>query len=180
MEIVTNRIVLRPILVEDVYDIFEYSRETNVGANAGWKPHESLEESLQVMKTLFINKENIFGIILQETGKLIGTVGLVADPKRKNDNVKMLGYAMGEAYWGKGYMTEAAKALVVHGFKTIQLTLISAYCYSFNFRSQRVLSKLGFKYEGRLTLCEKIYNGNIYDNECYALSPEAFNDIYLA
>ena len=179
MEIITNRLVLRPITADDVYDIFEYSKGPNVGPNAGWKPHENLEESFQVIQDIFLNKENVFGIVLKETGKLIGSVGLVDDKKRDNDAVKMLGYAIGEKYWGNGYMTEAAKAVVLHGFKTINIALISAYCYSFNTRSQGVLNKLGFQYEGKLALCEKIYDGNVYDNECFALWPEELNSLYL-
>lgn len=179
VEIITKRLILRPIITDDVYDVFEYSKEPNVGPNAGWKPHESIEESLQVMQDIFINKENVFGIVLKKTGKLIGSVGLIDDKKRENDAVKMLGYAIGEKYWGQGYMTEAGKAVVLHGFKIINLALISAYCYSSNTRSQGVLNKLGFQYEGKLALCEKIYDGSVYDNECFALWPEELNSLYL-
>lgn len=48
----------------------------------------------------------------------------------------------------------------------------SAYCYPFNSRSKNVIKKLGFAYEGTLKLCEKLYNGKVYDNECYALTKE--------
>lgn len=66
-------------------------------------------------------------------------------------------------------MTEAAAAVTNYGFKTLNLDLISAYCYPHNKRSQNVLKKLGFKYEGTLSLCEKSYIGTVYDDECYAL-----------
>ena len=39
VEIITKRLILRPIITDDVYDVFEYSKEPNVGPNAGWKPH---------------------------------------------------------------------------------------------------------------------------------------------
>ncbi len=81
VEIITKRLILRPIITDDVYDVFEYSKEPNVGLNAGWKPHESIEESLQVMQDIFINKENVFGIVLKKTGNLIGSVGLIDDKK---------------------------------------------------------------------------------------------------
>lgn len=51
----------------------------------------------------------------------------------------------------------------------MNLDLISAYCYPFNSRSKSVIKKLGFKYEGTLKLCEKLYDGKVYDNEWYAL-----------
>ena len=170
MRIETKRLILRPITIDDADDIFEYSRTANVGPNAGWKPHENRAETLEIMKLLFLDKENVFGIVLQDTGRLIGSLGLIDDPKRENDNVRMLGYAIGEAYWGHGFMTEAVKALTGYGFAALRLDLISAYCYPQNARSRRVLVKCGFTYEGTLKLAEKIYNGNVYDNECWALS----------
>ena len=120
---------------------------------------------------VFVGKEGVFAIVVKETGKLIGTIGLIDDPKRECSGSRMLGYALGEAYWGHGYMTEASQALVHYGMNVLQLRLISAYCYPFNERSKRVLTKLGFQYEGRLALCEELYNGAVYDHECYVLMP---------
>lgn len=169
MEIVTQRLLLRPILQSDDHDIYTYSKGANVGPNAGWKPHESIEETRKIMKAVFLDKEDIFGIILLTTGKLIGSLGLMEDPKRENDKAKMLGYALSELYWGNGYMSEAANAVVRYGFAELKLDLISAYCYPHNERSKGVLKKLGFHYEGTLCKCEKLYNGKVYDNDCYVL-----------
>lgn len=169
MTIETSRLILRSITKNDAEDIFEYSKGTNVGPNAGWKPHEAIEETCQIIELIFLDKENVYGIILKESGKLIGSIGLINDPKREYDRVKMLGYAIGEKYWGKGYMTEASKAVIQHGFSTLNLDIISAYCYPFNEKSKNVLRKLGFQYEGTLSLCEKLYNGQLLDHECYTL-----------
>lgn len=165
----TYRLILRPTLHGDAADIFEYACGENVGVHAGWKAHETIEETRQVMDSIFIDKENVFAVVLKENGKVIGSVGLIDDPKRRYDRVRMIGYALGEAYWGLGYMTEAAKAVVEMGFKTIDLAMISAYCYPYNERSRGILRKLGFEYEGTLSLCEKSINGDILDNECYSL-----------
>ncbi|MEG1607370.1 MAG: GNAT family N-acetyltransferase [Mucinivorans sp.] len=54
---------------------------------------------------------------------------------------------MGEPYWGYGYMTEAARAVISYGFETLGLDLISAYCYPHNVRSKGVLQKCGMSYE---------------------------------
>ena len=95
--------------------------------------------------------------------------GLIEDPKRENDEVKMIGYAISEKHWGKGYMTESVKAVIEYAFTNLPITLISAYCYPFNNRSQRVLEKCGFEYEGTLKNAEKRYDGKICDNKCYAI-----------
>lgn len=165
----TERLCLRPVRTSDADDIYEYSKNENVGPNAGWKPHENIDETRALMDLIFLGKENVFGIVLKETNKLIGSIGLIDDPKRENDQTRMIGYAIGYTYWGNGYTTEAAQALLQYGFETLGLDLISAYCYPFNERSKRVIAKLGFAYEGKLSLCEKLYNGEVYDNECYAL-----------
>ena len=165
----TERLILRPLKESDDAAIFEYSKNPNVGPNAGWKPHESIEETREIMKTVFLDKEGVFGIVLRETGKLFGSIGLVSDAKRENDKARMLGYAIGEEYWGHGYITEAAHALIEFGFNELKLDLISAYCFPFNARSKRVLEKLGLKYEGRLAQSDVRFDGIILDNECFAL-----------
>lgn len=169
MMIETARLLLRPITESDAAEIYEYAKEAHVGPNAGWKPHDTLEETRAIMPLVFLDKEAVFGIVLKESGRLIGSIGLIDDPKRENDRARMLGYGIGEAYWGKGYMTEAAKAILRYGFETMEVDLISAYCYPFNARSRNVLLKIGFQYEGTLSLCEKRYDGEVLDNECYAL-----------
>lgn len=169
MILYTERLILRPINLEDANDIFEYASGPNVGLNAGWKPHENIEETIELINLLFLGKEDIFGIVLKESEKLIGTIGLIKDPKRENEKARMLGYAIGEIYWGFGYTTEAAKAVVKYGFEFCGYNLISAYRYPHNSRSGRVLEKCGFTYEGTLKQCEKLYNGEIMDNMCYSL-----------
>lgn len=164
----TDRLILRPTLMRDAEDIFEYASANNVGVHAGWKQHETIEETKQIIETVF-SEDNVFALVLKESNKVIGSIGLIADPKRAYDRVRMIGYALGEAYWGRGYMSEAAKAMVDYGFETLDLLMISAYCYPSNERSRAVLKKLDFAYEGTLSLCEKSISGEALDNECYAL-----------
>lgn len=169
MVIETQRLVLRPIVERDAEAIYEYAQKANVGPNAGWKPHDTIEETREIMPLIFLDQKGVFGIVERESGKLIGSIGLIGDPKREHRRTRMLGYAIGEAHWGKGYMTEAAKAILEYGFDALDVDLISAYCYPFNERSRSVLLKVGFKYEGTLSLCEKRYDGEVLDHECYAL-----------
>ena len=165
----TKRLILRPLKISDLDDVFNYSCTPNVGLNAGWKPHESKEETLEIMNAIFLNKETVWGIEQKETGRIIGSIGLIDDPKREYDKVKMVGYAIGEAYWGNGFMTEAINKVIRFAFEELLLLAISAYCFPFNQRSKNIIKKCNFDYEGTLKMAEKIFNGNIYDNECYLL-----------
>ena len=78
MVLTTERLLLRPILPSDAADMFEYSCHPEVGPNAGWKPHETLEETHPILKEIFLDQEDIFGIQLQTSGKLVGSIGPVS------------------------------------------------------------------------------------------------------
>lgn len=167
----TQRLLLRSIEAGDLADIHAYSREAHVGPAAGWKPHESLDETRAFMDT-FGALDGVFAIVLTETGRVIGTIGLVADARRPLDDVRMLGYAMGEAYWGRGYMTEVARAVLRFGFEERGLALVSAYCYPHNVGSARVLDKCGFTREGCLRRSERLWDGTVLDEYAFSLTRE--------
>jgi ribosomal-protein-alanine N-acetyltransferase len=61
-----------------------------------------------------------------------------------------MGYALHPDYWGKGYATEAAQAIVNFGFKHLKMHRIWATCDVKNKASEKILKKCGMKKEGRL------------------------------
>ena len=162
----TVRLLIRPFQEEDADAFFACCQNPNLGNNAGWAPHKTIEESREILQNVFIGQENIWAMILKDTQQLIGSIGIVPDPKRENPQVRMLGYWLDEAHWGKGYMTEAVQAILNYGFNELQLSLITANCYPHNKRSQQVLERNGFIYEGVLHQAVLTYNGNIFDHLC--------------
>ncbi|MGE4214349.1 MAG: GNAT family N-acetyltransferase [Anaerotignaceae bacterium] len=171
-EIITERLILRPIVINDLEDIFEYSKHPLVGPDAGWKPHESKSETMDIMKTIFIDKDSVWGIETKESKKIIGSVGLIEDPKRENKQAMMLGYAIAYEQWGKGITTEASRSVIDYGFKELGLSLISVCCYAYNGRSRGVIKKCGFKYEGTMRQAEERFDGKIFDSEIYSITKE--------
>lgn len=167
--ICTQRLLLRPFEEKDTEIFFSCCRNPNIGSNAGWAPHRTLEESHRILKERFMGQEGVWAIILKDTQRLIGSVGIVPDPKRENPQVRMLGYWLNEAYWGKGYMTEAVQSVIDYGFEKLDLSLITANCYPHNKRSQAVLKRNGFIYEGILHRAELTYDGNTHDHLCFYL-----------
>ena len=166
----TERLLLRPFRESDAEAFFKCCQNPNIGNNAGWKPHRSLEESQEILRSVFISPPGIWAIILKEDGRLIGSVGIIPDSKRENPQARMLGYWLDESHWGKGYMTEAVQSVLDYGFNTLQLNLITANCYPHNERSQQVLKRHGFIYEGTLYQVELTYDGHLYDHQCYYLA----------
>mgnify|MGYP000849087845 CR=1 FL=1 len=173
----TERLILQDWSEGDADDLYEYAKNPNVGPHGGWKPHESREESLEIIKTLFLGKYDCWAIVYKENGKVIGTIGYEPDTKRPNIACKELGYAIGEEYWGKGLMTEAAKAVIRHGFEELGLDMISVYRNPANTRSGRVIEKCGFTYEGTLRMANKIYDGTIRDVACYSMTKDEFESL---
>ena len=166
----TERLLLRPFRKSDAEAFFKCCQNPNIGNNAGWRPHGSLEESQEILRSVFISQSGIWAIILKEDGRLIGSVGIIPDPKRENPQARMLGYWLDESHWGKGYMTEAVQSVLDYGFNILQLSLITANCYPHNERSQQVLKRHGFIYEGTLHQAELTYDGHLYDHQCYYLT----------
>ena len=108
----TVRLLIRPFQEEDADAFFACCQNPNLGNNAGWAPHKTIEESREILQNVFIGQENIWAMILKDAQQLIGSIGIVPDPKRENPQVRMLGYWLDEAHWGKGYMTEAVQAIL--------------------------------------------------------------------
>lgn len=66
-----------------------------MGPPAGWKPHESIEESRNILK-MFAKWGNHWAVTKREEDKMVGSIGLVEGERRKNPHVRMLGYALAE------------------------------------------------------------------------------------
>ena len=89
-----------------------------------------------------------WGLALRDTNILIGTVTLF---HLNLDNARAeIGYALGSAYWGKGYMNEALTALIVHAFEVLNMRRLEADVDPRNTPSVRTLERLGFQREGFL------------------------------
>jgi RimJ/RimL family protein N-acetyltransferase len=87
-------------------------------------------------------------ITLRSNGQFIGNCGIRGTPHKSWE--AEIGYELDSRYWGQGYATEAAQALLTFGFNELHLHRIWAYCIADNVGSARVLQKIGMRFEGRL------------------------------
>lgn len=172
-EIFTERLHLTPWTdsKEDAEGLYLYAKDPDVGPRAGWKPHESVEESMEIIRELFI-PHNVWAIREKDTEKIIGSIGLENDRRREDVNSKELGYSLAKESWGKGYMTEAAMAVMDYGFREFNLTVMAICTSPENKRSQRVIEKCGFKYEGCQRRGYHIYDDTDRDNLVYSILRE--------
>lgn len=165
----TERLILRPFSPRDLDDFYEYARNPNVGPNAGWKPHESREESQEILARIIEGGE-VWALECKENHSVIGSAGLHADKRREGVNARMLGYVLSEDYWGRGLMAEAAGRIMRHAFEELGVDILSVYHYPHNRRSKRVIEKCGFSYEGTLRQGSRIFDGTVYDSVCYSIT----------
>lgn len=148
----TPRLMLREILPTDDTAMFVLDSDPEVHQFLGNKPVKNIEEVKKVIQ--FIRQQYIdngigrWAVVEKGSGNFVGWAGLklITEPINNKTNYYDLGYRLIKNYWGKGYATEAAKALVSYGFEQMKLESIYGMCDSLNQSSRNVLQKAGLKY----------------------------------
>lgn len=146
----TDRLILRPWKETDVEDFYEYASVEGVGEMAGWKHHESLAVSENILQS-FISEKNVFALVYKENNKVIGSLGLHNswannEPEYKDLKQKEIGYVLAKGYWGKGLVPEAVKAVIDYCFNDCNLDALTVGHFTTNHQSKRVIEKCGFMF----------------------------------
>lgn len=142
----TERLILRKWTEADADSLFEYAKDPDVGPIAGWPAHKSVTESLGIIRNVF-NGAECYAICEKGNPKAIGAIELKLNGHTEmtdRDDACELGYWLGKPFWGRGYMPEAARELIRHGFEDLGMTTIWCGYYDGNQKSKRVQEKLGF------------------------------------
>ena len=180
----TERLILRGWKRRDAAALYDYARDPQVGPNAGWKPHAGVGESRMIITSLF-QQNTTWAITLKPdfaegvpADPPIGSIGFETDAYRPNINSREMGYSLSRAFWGRGIMTEAARRLLAYGFEELDLSSVMIRTGEANERSQRVISKCGFRYEGTLRQCYRMYDGQIRDSRVYSMLRGEYQELY--
>ncbi len=145
--LITKRLYLRALKPTDLKAFNAYAKKPHIGPAAGWKPHESLEESRKILN-MMIHESEVWGITLIDDDTLIGTIGLhVRHFDNAMANRKEIGYVLDDKYWHQGLMTEAVLKVIAYGFDTLELDEIECGHHKDNLRSKRVIEKTNFIYD---------------------------------
>ncbi len=166
----TERLILRPWMLSDAEDMFEYAKDPDVGPMAGWLPHKDIEESRRVIKG-FIKGRFTFAIEFE--GRVIGSIGIepydeVDCTEFVNTRARMLGFVLSRDYWGRGIMPEAAEEVIRYCFEEMRMDILLCGYYPRNSRSARVQEKCGFRHYKSTT--HKTSYGKIEDAQLNILS----------
>ena len=157
----TVRITLRPWLETDAKALYKYASDTEVGPRAGWPPHISEEESLEIIRTVF-NNPTTWAIVWNETGEAIGAIGYGPScdcslPAREGEPT--VGYWVGKPYWGKGICTEALRLMIAHIRETTVIRSLISGHFTDNHASGRVMEKCGFVATGETVFDNSLHLG---------------------
>jgi RimJ/RimL family protein N-acetyltransferase len=146
----TARLILRPPETRDAATFAALLFDYDVSKNLSSAPYpywigDALELISKSAAGRAAGENYTFAIARKDDSYAMGTIGV----GRKNDKYS-LGYWLGRAYWGKGYATEAGRAIVPFGFDAFLPERIFADHYTYNPASGRVLMKLGFLPTGEI------------------------------
>jgi len=141
----TARLRLRALRRDDAKAIATLVNDRRIAENTARIPHPyTLADAKDFIALVEASEtETVFAITLGG-GRLIGTCGL---SRQRGDKIE-LGYWLGVAYWGEGYATEAARALIDYAFDDLGIDELEAGARVSNPASRRVLEKCGFQWSG--------------------------------
>jgi len=171
----TPRLILRRLKLEDAPDYFEFASNPLATKYTWWENHKTLEDSVNYIQQV-INKYNSrnayhWGIIYKDTNKIIGRTGIVSiDEVHKRLEI---GFALSYDYWNFGIMTEATMPVIQYVFDVLEFNRIEARCNFENLASEKVLKKLGMKFEGILRE-QLIVKGIFTDQKMYSILRREF------
>jgi len=151
-ELSTSRLLRRPFHISDAAEVQRLAGAREVAATTAGIPHPYPDGAAEIwFKTQEEERQEgtalVYAVCLKSSGVLLGAIGLKID--RESRHAEM-GYWIGVPYWGHGYCTEAAEALLQQAFHGLELERVFARHFKLNPASGRVMEKLGMRCEGCL------------------------------
>lgn len=168
----TERLLLRPFRAADAPVVQRLAGAREVADNTLTIPHPYPDGAAEAWIATHVPAYRrgelvIFAIASPEEG-LVGAIGLNLEA---DAGVAELGYWIGVPFWGRGYATEAAGAVLRYGFDALALQRIAARAFRRNPASSRVLRKIGMTHEGTQRKALR-KNDELLDTELYAILRE--------
>lgn len=158
----TDRLVLKPLSINDLDDYHEYSGDEET-LKYDYLPHKTLKESEEGLVTWYLSAPlGKYGLFLKSSGKLIGNINF-----RPETNEKVfIGYTLNKKFWKRGYATEALQKLISLSFNQLDIKQILAKVHSEDRASIALLIKLGFSLVN-IESNVKHYRGYTFDELTY-------------
>ncbi len=173
----TDRLLIRILNMKDKNDFFQYRSMPEIYQYQAWRPKgiEEIEEFINKNISICPNTRNTWlqlAVCLKE-GKMIGDIGI----HFLDDNYQTeIGYTLSPEYQGNGYAVEAVKAVINYAFSVLKKHRITASVDPDNFKSIKLLQKIGFRKEAHFIKSFRLDN-RWYDDCIYAILAEEWQSI---
>lgn len=143
----TERLLLRDFRSDDYEAIYAYASDSEVARQMFYGPRDEADTRGYLARMLGSQEERPrmtweLAVVDRAQDRLVGACDLTLDDEREAD----LGYILGREAWGRGYATEAARAMVRAGFEQLELERIYGICEVSHAASSRVLEKAGLRW----------------------------------
>ena len=140
----TNRLIIRPFAVEDAEDLYAYLSREKVVRYEPYPPFTREQAAEEAVRRA--SDANFYAVVLRETGRVIGNLYFAPG----DFDTWELGYVFHDAYWGRGYATEACRVLLMEAFAKENVHRVIAMCNPENTASWRLMERLGMRRESHL------------------------------
>ena len=171
----TARLLLRAFREDDFDDVHAYASQPEVARYMDWGPN-ALEETQAFMGRMFEAQarwpRDDVNLAIEHMAdrRVIGSIRLGAKPADESADV---GYCINRDYWGRGIVTEAARAMLGVAFEVLGAHRVWAWCDVRNAGSYRVMERLGMRREGTLRQNVRM-KGEWRDTYLYAILADEF------
>jgi RimJ/RimL family protein N-acetyltransferase len=153
----TERLILRAPRAEDAAAVATLINDRRIAENLARVPHPyTLADAEAFIARMSPQKESSFFVTLLD-GTIIGGCGV----GKLHSDIPEIGYWYGVPYWGHGYATEVARALLEHAFSELGNELLHAGARVSNPASRRVLEKCGFEWTGVVLQRSRALNSSV-------------------
>lgn len=171
----TERLILRRFILEDAQDMFDnWANDPEVTKYLSWLPHESVEDTKQVLERWMELYENStyyhWCIVPKAYGKAVGAIYAWGTGGVRCD----IGYCISGKWWGQGITTESLQRVIRFLFDEVGFPRIQTLHHLENLASGRVMEKAGMVYEGIFRKYHKNKHGELVDVKIYAILKEDF------
>ena len=160
----TDRLIIRPVCVDDANDFFEFCSDSNVCEYLTFNPYKTVRHTKLILNNMvnaYIHGTDVnFSIVLKSNYKVIGSISLSFKEK---GNFAEVGYLLNYFYWNNKYMDEALKAIIKVAFNYYNVDYLLASYIKENKASSKLLSKNGFE------VIETIPNGFVKNGKLHDL-----------
>jgi ribosomal-protein-alanine N-acetyltransferase len=166
----TDRLIIRPIRLEDAEAMYAYASDPVLAEYVAWDAHKSIEDSLAFIRGAIEHQEvkplDPLAIAFKDKPDVI--IGAIEIKTTSNPYEGIISYVLARQYWRTGLTYEAGCGLVNLAFKEYGFKRIYAFCIKENKASSSLMKKLGMKFEGCLR--SRLYRKEqLWDVEYYAI-----------